>query len=236
MTAAGGIRARNRAALEAEILRIGQQHLATYGAAGLSLRAVARDLEMASSAVYRYVASRDELLTRLIVAAYDALGDHVDAALATVPRRSSPARRFRTIAAATREWALANPHEYALIYGSPVPGYHAPAERTGPAGTRVQARLVALLPELSGGRREIARDRRALGHLPETIQAELHLSSGGDQLIDAGTLRRGMTAWALVTGTVSAEVFEQFGADTIPDWPAFFDAAVDDALALVTNP
>ena len=68
------------------VLEIGRQHLADYGAAALSLRAVTRDLGMVSSAVYRYVASRDELLTLLVVDAYTELGDAVDARLAELPR------------------------------------------------------------------------------------------------------------------------------------------------------
>src|SRR6476620_10193015 len=75
-----GIRARNRAAIEEEILEIGWRHLARDGAAALSLRAIARDLGMVSSALYRYVASRDELLTLLIVAAFNSLGDAVEQA------------------------------------------------------------------------------------------------------------------------------------------------------------
>ena len=81
---AGGIRAANRARLEGEILRLGREHLAQVGPAALSLRAIARDLGMASSAVYRYVASRDELLTLLIIESYDAMADAVEAALAGV--------------------------------------------------------------------------------------------------------------------------------------------------------
>src|SRR5215470_9097552 len=73
-------RERARAEITREILAAGRRHLATEGAAGLSLRAIARDLGMASSAVYRYVASRDDLLTRLIIEAYDSLGAAAEAA------------------------------------------------------------------------------------------------------------------------------------------------------------
>src|SRR6266496_212910 len=67
-------RERTRAEITREILAAARRHLATDGASGLSLRAIARELGVSSSAVYGYVASRDELLTRLIVTAYDALG------------------------------------------------------------------------------------------------------------------------------------------------------------------
>ena len=114
-------RSRAREQTMRDIVRIGREHLATDGAAALSLRAVARDLGLVSSAVYRYVASRDELLTLLVVDGYDELGDAVDAALAGVDR-SDHAGRMAAIGRAVRAWGLADPATYALLFGSPVPG------------------------------------------------------------------------------------------------------------------
>jgi AcrR family transcriptional regulator len=98
---------------------------------------------MASSALYRYFGSRDELLTRLIVDAYDSLGAAAEASEAAVDR-DDLAGRFAAVCQAVRTWALANPNEYALIYGSPVPGYVAPAATVGPA-TRVSALLMWII-------------------------------------------------------------------------------------------
>src|SRR6266567_4840151 len=138
-------RERARAEITREILEAGRRHLATDGAAALSLRAVARDLGMASSAVYRYVASRDDLLTRLIIDAYDSLGEAAESAGASVDHADLPGR-WSAICLAVRSWALANPNEWALIYGSPVPGYAAPADTIGPA-SRVSNLLVQILAE-----------------------------------------------------------------------------------------
>src|SRR5436305_8683707 len=118
MTAAG-TRARVRAELTREIAEVARRHLASAGAAALSLRAVAREMGMASSAVYRYFPSRDDLLTTLIVEAYDAIGEAAEAADAAAPAADLRGR-LRAVFRATREWALAHPHEYALVYGSPV--------------------------------------------------------------------------------------------------------------------
>src|SRR6478609_2409050 len=104
-------RARAREQTMRDIVRIGREHLATDGAAALSLRAVARDLGIVSSAVYRYVASRDELLTLLVVDGYDELGDAVDAALERVDA-ADHAGRLAAIGRATRAWALAEPATY----------------------------------------------------------------------------------------------------------------------------
>ena len=126
-----------------EIKAVARRHLAEQGAAALSLRAVAREVGMVSSAVYRYFPSRDDLLTALIVDAYDAVGDR---------RRGTRAGRARTagVEAAvdgasptpSAAWALAHPHEYALVYGSPVPGYAAPTDTIDPAA-RVALVLLA---------------------------------------------------------------------------------------------
>src|SRR5580698_7394444 len=122
MEAAPGVvqnaRQRVRAAMSADIVAEARRQLALEGAAALSLRAVARQLGMASSAMYRYFPSRDELLTALIVEGYEALGEVAEQAATA---GGGPARRFRTVCRAIRRWALDHPHEYALLYGSPIP-------------------------------------------------------------------------------------------------------------------
>jgi len=125
----------SRERIEAQIIELGRRHLVEHGATGLSLRAIARDLGMVSSAVYRYVSSRDELLTLLLVDAYSDLANEVDRAREAVPDVWSD--DVIAIARAARSWAIAYPASWALLYGSPVPGYHAPAERTVGPGTRV---------------------------------------------------------------------------------------------------
>src|SRR6476646_590500 len=128
--------------MTAEIKRIARAHLAAEGP-DLSLRAVARDLGVVSSAVYRYFDSRDALLTALIIDGYDSLGSAVEADEARVPRRDLTGR-WMAVGRSVRTWALARPHEYALLYGSPVPGYAAP-EDTVPAASRVGIVLGAIL-------------------------------------------------------------------------------------------
>ena len=132
-TASRTARERARAELTREIKAEARRQLAINGAQQLSLRAVARDLGMASSAIYRYFPSRDELLTELIIDAYDSLGGNAEGAERGVPR-DDIRRRWQVTCNAVRNWALAHPHEYALIYGSPVPGYQAPQATIAPAG------------------------------------------------------------------------------------------------------
>ena len=107
-------------------------HTGESGAAALSVRAIARELGLASSALYRYYPSRDALLTRLIIEAYNELGETVEPTRPSTPR-DDLAGRYAGDCHAVRDWACAHPHEYALIYGSPVPGYAAPDDTIDPA-------------------------------------------------------------------------------------------------------
>src|ERR1700749_2644516 len=125
-------RERARAELTREIKEEARRRLAETGAPELSLRAVARELGMVSSALYRYFPSKDDLLTALIIDAYNAVGDVAEQAAAGAG--AQPRAAWLAVCHAIRAWALEHPHEYALIYGSPVPGDRGPAGAVGPRG------------------------------------------------------------------------------------------------------
>lgn len=130
-----GRREDNRAQNEARILAAARAQIAEHGGGGLSMRAVAREVGMVSSAVYRYFPTREALLTAMIVASYG----HLAAALEETDgqaRGRRPDRRWAALADALRGWALEHPHEFQLIYGTPIPGYVAPPE-TIPAAAAV---------------------------------------------------------------------------------------------------
>ncbi|MGW0042151.1 TetR/AcrR family transcriptional regulator [Rhodococcus sp. NPDC003348] len=218
MTATPRQRARERTL--ADITRIGRDHLARDGAAALSLRAVARDLGVVSSAVYRYVANRDDLLTLLVVECYTELGDAVDAALAAVDTEDAP-DRLRALGHAVREWALGEPAGYALLFGSPVPGYHAPAERTTGPGTRVITALVRIVEDAhrAGTLRAMPSPpvAESLRRDARRIRAELGLDLPDE------ALARAVLLWVSLFGAVGFEVFGQYGTDTFSDPRALFD-------------
>jgi AcrR family transcriptional regulator len=204
-------RERARAQTIADIIRLGRQHLAEHGAAALSLRAVARDLGVVSSAVYRYVGSRDELLTLLLVDAYNDLGDAVEAAVGSVPGEESRGR-FAALARAVRGWALREPARYGLLFGSPVPGYQAPAERTTAPGTRVVNSLVQILDTAHRAGRLAERGPSVL---PAPLAADLEAirrELGAE--VPGALLARGTLVWTSLFGAVSFEVFGQYGAGT----------------------
>jgi AcrR family transcriptional regulator len=199
-------RERARAEITAEILKAARGYLATDGAPALSLRAIARDLGMASSALYRYFSSRDELLTRLIIDAYDSLGAAAEAGEAAVDR-DDLAGRLAAACAAVRAWALAHPNEYALIYGSPVPGYVAPADTVRPA-SRVTALLLGIVVEAAlAGRIPDAdlRDAEAQPVAAALAPIRSYLPPG----VPAPLVQRALMVWTNLFGVVSFELYGQ---------------------------
>jgi len=220
-----GVRARARAQLLDDVGRVARAHLADEGAAALSLRAIARDLGLASSALYRYYPSRDALLTRLIIESYDALGDAVEHAEAVVDR-SDLVGRYTAIAHAVRDWAQANPHEYALIYGSPVPGYAAPDDTINPA-IRVSNTMVRLAAEIgpeAGG---------LTSATPRTAALDAQLAAVNEAVgidVDPDVLVVGVGLWAQLFGLVSFELFGTFN-NTFEPADDMFEQQIALALA-----
>ncbi|MGY2003226.1 WHG domain-containing protein [Blastococcus sp. SYSU DS1024] len=212
-------RERVRAEITAEIADAARRQLAAVGAAGLSLRAVARELGMASSAVYRYVPSRDELLTRLIIDGYDDLGAAAEAA--DVPS-DPPRRRWLAVCRAVRGWALEHPHEYALLYGSPVPGYEAPAE-TVPAAARAGVVLGRILGDAarSGALPESAGERDP-GLISDGAVA---LLGGEHPALDETVRVRALLAWSSMFGAISFELFGHL-VGSVVDRDRWFDRAM----------
>jgi AcrR family transcriptional regulator len=214
------VRDRVRAEITAEITAAARRQLAEVGAAGLSLRAVAREVGMASSAVYRYFASRDELLTRLIIDGYDALGATAEAA---DDPAAPPRERWLAVCRAVRSWARGHPHEYALLYGSPVPGYEAPRD-TVPAAVRVGVVLGRILGDAarSGALPEAAGQERD----PDLVSAETAAVLGGEHpAIDDAVRVRALLAWSSLYGTVSFELFGHL-AGSVADTDRYFDVAM----------
>lgn len=210
-------RDRARSDVTRQILDTARSHLADHGAAGLSLRAVARDLGLVSSAVYRYVESRDALLTALIVEAYDALGAVAEAASAT---DGSASDRWVTTAVAIREWAVGHRHEYLLLFGTPVPGYAAPADTVGPA-LRTPLALVG-----------IVREAHAAGSLeptadvpdPEVARQLGALAAQAAPGLPAAALYAAVLAWTQLFGLLSFELTAQTRG-MVDDDGALFRAA-----------
>lgn len=204
MSTIRGARERARIEVTAAIKDEARKQLAAEGAAKLSLRAVARELGMVSSALYRYFPSRDDLLTALIVDAYDAVGAAAETALAEAPDPDDHPARWIALCSAVRTWALAHPHEYALIYGSPVPGYTAPQDTIEPA-SRVGLALISIARDAHRS------DGIALPPLAEELRPEAHrLAADIAPGLPPAVVVALVAAWSQLFGLISFEIFGQF--------------------------
>ena len=187
---------------------------------------------MVSSGIYRYFKSRDELLTALIVDAYEAIAFAVETADGRCERADFPGR-WSACCHAVRDWALAHPHEYALIYGSPVPGYKAP-EETAPPASRVALALVAVIHDAAGAgelRRPFAAEMSPM--LSKSAAAEAaRLETIGFKGVADDAIIRSLAAWTQLFGAVNFEVFGRLG-DIIEDADAVFDQSVREMSAFV---
>ena len=217
-------RERVRVEMVQEITEVARRHLAQSGPASLSLRAVARDVGVVSSAVYRYFPSRDELLTALIIDAYDDLGTTVERAESAVRRRDLTGR-WRAICTTVRWWAIEHPHEYSLLYGTPVPGYAAP-RRTIAAAARVPNLMLALLADVSAAGQDPGRGPDAV-KVPRKVQASIVSALAAvDRAVSPDLMARGLMAWTWLYGAVSFELFGHL-VGSVDDPDVFFGHQVD---------
>ncbi|QKS86717.1 TetR/AcrR family transcriptional regulator [Curtobacterium flaccumfaciens] len=240
-------RALARQTVTAEILAAARTRLTDEGPAALSLRAVARDVGMVSSAVYRYFPSRDDLLTALLITDYDELGAAVEAA--GVAAGPTPGARWVAMCRAIRDWSVAHPGDFALLFGSPVPGYAAPRETVVPA-TRTTLALVRVVadavgsgaPGVSGAPgasgSSVTSTTAAAGRPgsptappaapgvagPAVADGVATLRSFGITLPDE-VLVRTLMAWTTVFGTISFELFGHF-VGSVSDPAAYFDQVI----------
>lgn len=170
---------------------------------------------LAPSALFRYISSRDDLLTTLITTTYRELGEEVRQAEAAVSRSDHHAR-WTAITTTFRNWAVAHPHDYALLYGSPVPDYHAPAEVTNEPGNMVLNLLITLVHDIHAAQVATHEPKNS----PARYDNDLATAAVRDLMSDpalAGIPARmvvgALAAWNLVLGSLSSELFEQLGPD-----------------------
>lgn len=197
---AGSLRARVRSEMSLEIKEVARRRLAVDGG-NLSLRAVARDMGIVASALYRYFPSRDALITALIIDGYEALGTAAADAQAAVPRDDLRGR-WLAVCNGVRTWALAHPAEYGLLYGNPVPGYAAPNDTVAPA-TRVVLLLVDILVD---GAERLEPVPTAV---PERVRTDLRRLIDQQQQRDLPEERldRVFIGWTHLFGLISFECF-----------------------------
>ncbi|OKI60895.1 TetR/AcrR family transcriptional regulator [Streptomyces sp. MJM1172] len=235
-------RERYRQQVREEVKEKAWQQIAGSGASALSLNAIAKQMGMSGPALYRYFANRDELITELIRDAYRSLADAflavagagaaagagVGAGAGAGAGAGVGAGAGRTalteLARVLRRWALADPHRYFLVYGTPVPGYHAPQDITGIASEMMSVLLdacAAAAPEPAPGA-----DARAF----EEHLADHRDWAAGHPDATPAALRLAMTFWSRLHGTLSLELAGHFTGMGL-DPALLFEAEVDTLTA-----
>ncbi len=202
--------------------------MAEKGAPGLSLREVAREMGVVSSALYRYFPTRDDLLTALIVDAYNDLGAFAERAALRAPR-DDPRRQFHAAASAIRKWAKANPHEYALLYGSPVPGYEAPTITVEPAA-RVAYVLSSIITD--AWRHSTAEERAEEDGSILMGVLETRTLDGVMPGVSEPVRARSLMVWSQIFGCISFELFGHYKG-TVRNANRFFAIVMDETANLV---
>ncbi|HEX8867762.1 MAG TPA: TetR/AcrR family transcriptional regulator, partial [Lentzea sp.] len=193
-------RERYRAQVRDEVKRHAWTQIAEAGVTTLSLNAIAKQMGLSGPALYRYFAGRDELITELIRDAYRSLADTVRAAHAA-------GTTVVALAAVIRKWALSDPQRYLLIYGTPVPGYHAPDE------------ITAISNEIMAVLLEVCADPADQPRTPFEVLLGTDRGWASTMPASSPTLHRALSFWTRVQGVLSLELAGHFG-------PMGFDAGL----------
>lgn len=219
-------RQRQRDATTAEIRDVARRQLAVTGAAALSLRAVAREMGLTAPALYRYYDDRDALLSALIVDGYRGLVAELEAARdAAAPE---PASRITAAALAYRRWAVRHPHEFALVFGPPVPGYAAPQDGpTDEAGMRFGAVFMELFAEVHAATRFPLPPPE---HRTPELDHALAAWKDGPAPLPPGAMQMFLGTWGRVHGLISLDVFGHLSWVALQDPEELFRAELADLL------
>ncbi|QLY28127.1 TetR/AcrR family transcriptional regulator [Nocardia huaxiensis] len=213
-------RAERRAETIAEIKSLAREQLAENGTGGLTLRGIARSMRMSPAAIFRYFDTQSALVTALCVDAYNSLADAI--ADASQTPGLLPPDQWRAICHATRRWALDHPADYALTNGTPIPGYQAQPEDTGPAAGRIMASVAsAYLAAIAGGDADPAATAVPALAAGPLLTAMLD----GTELPDSPVPGIILNAWSSILGFISAEIFGSL-RNLVSDTDVLFDAHV----------
>ncbi|MCC3651150.1 WHG domain-containing protein [Streptomyces sp. S07_1.15] len=198
--------------------------LVKLGAAGLSPEAVAREGGLAVAEVEAVFPHRDDLLTALVIDAYNNSAAAMERADQAAREAGAPAgARLLAVTRALRRWSFDNPGEFTLIYGSPVPDYHAPQDTVPPA-SRTPAVLAGIVRSaLEAG--ELAPPRREVPGPPLLLPEAVQVFGGTPPAPFSDIIERGIVLWSSLIGLLVFQVFSRTH-DSVRDESAFFDYAV----------
>ncbi|RSM69314.1 TetR family transcriptional regulator [Amycolatopsis sp. WAC 01375] len=195
------MRERFREQVREDIKAAALEQLTTGGAQSISIKAIAKQLGVSGTALYRYFANRDDLLTALVVDAYGDLSRALKREFEDRKAPLAPEARVRGLARAYRAWALSEPHRYELLFKPPLPGYDAHSEPLAAAARSLMEVLLATLHGIDDAEAPIKKPVPATGD--EVLAAR---SAGTEEFHLA------VSVWARLHGIVSLELGGGFTA------------------------
>jgi AcrR family transcriptional regulator len=199
---------KKREAARHEILDVARRQMAKVGAGQLSLRAIARELEMTAPALYRYFDSRDAVITELIVEAYNSVGEALEIARNS-KRADAPGEQLLATLVAYREWALAHPQDYALVFGTPLPDYEGPVDKILPAAKRAFDMFVGIF-EMADKAGRLKPDGD-YAKPPRSMQKQLATwRKNYGYTCPTPALHLALVVWARTHGLITLELFHFF--------------------------
>ena len=178
------------------------KQIAEKGAPALSLRAIARELDITAPAIYNYFQDRDALVTALIIDAFTSFGDSQLEARDAVPTEDL-AGQMKAIGIAYRNWAHTYPQRYQLIFGAPIPGYEAPVAEVFPSSARSITALFNVVESFRFA------GKLTIDSYPEVKEEyQIHFDMWRTHIGEVHPLSLfvAMTIWARVHGIVSLEI------------------------------
>jgi AcrR family transcriptional regulator len=188
--------------LQEAIQETAWKQITEFGAPALSLRAIARELKITAPAIYNYFPDRDALVTALIIDAFTSFGDWQLEARDSLPESDLPGRMY-AIGLAYRDWAHTFPQRYQLIFGTPIPGYEAPLEKTFPPSARSLSALVSVVEALRvAGKLNVDSFPKVKAEYKVSFEAWKTYGVDADVL----SLSVAMIIWSRVHGIVSLEI------------------------------
>lgn len=191
-----------------EIKQVAWQQIARDGAAALSLRAIARQLDLTSPALYHYYPNRDALVNDLVEDAFHMLANSLEQVLNSLPQEKH-AKRFLAIGAAYREWALNYPQRYVLIFGAPIPNYQPSINSIQIAANRSLGILVNVIGNAwQAGKIRLPPYYQTLTPLLRTQLGDWKQKAALDYPVQVFYLA--LIAWCRIHGIVSLELRQQF--------------------------
>jgi AcrR family transcriptional regulator len=210
-------RTEQQANLQAAIKETAWQQIAEFGPQALSLRAIGRALHITAPAIYNYFPDREALVKALVVDAFTSFGQALEAAREAIPKDNLPGR-FTAVGMAYRNWAIAHPQRFLLIFGTPLSESVFSQGDLCPAPINSFLVLVGVLDEAQ---------RAGALHLPDgyvhwtpALQAQAQTLCDMQIAYDPLTVYLATQAWAKVHGLTALELYGYL--------PAFLGQSVDD--------